>query len=643
MIRLLPSRPELRAHAARRWLGGAGRSSAAPLSAALLTAALLTASLVDCGGSQGTGPEPEVALANSSAAQARFRTLRQRWVSSPLDSRVALERPLTDFIQRYPTDPQGRWVRIYLAWISVQRGRLDDAARWLALAEPGPAGAASDLAGVVRAALTLSKGQAGEAYRDLLALSGRLIDADDRLLCLDQLVLAALADHRYREAVLHMLELSAQAARRHRERMWRSLEPRLAGIPLPELEASLPNLSSDKIHNPSVAPAERAAAVDWMRRTLLDLLSRSAIDEQDVALAQRLVASAQGPRGDEAEKAELLLLATRGTLSKTVSGRTLGLALELGDAAQSQRSIDVASGIALTLDLAAPARDSHPIVLTTRQVENGNVGDALARLSGDGASLIVAGLDPKSARTAADFADDSGVPMLLLHEPAGSEAGLPSNVYVLGAWDARANDILFAALEQRFRGVLRVGEDTAPCPNGDAELDAMLARASARGQRPRLQFDGDPSCARGVLMRLSESARPLLLGFGLSALGVAWDQPEADEVWAVGAGHLPRLSASHDALAARWFSSKGRPPTWYEALGHDAAMVASLVLGPAPGDPVRDPERLREIYRAVEQRLTNERWPELWTSDGERFDASRRLAREFRAERLAPKSAGGAR
>ncbi|HTV24281.1 MAG TPA: hypothetical protein VMG12_36565, partial [Polyangiaceae bacterium] len=166
-----------------------------------------------CGSSQHAGPEPEVALASSADAQARFRELRQLWVSSPLDARVALERSLTDFIQRYPTDPQGRWVRIYLAWISVQRGKLDDAERWLALADPGNAGAASDLSGVVRAALALSKGEAAAAYRSLLALSGQLIDADDRLLCLDQLVLAALADKRYQEAVLHMLELSAQAAR----------------------------------------------------------------------------------------------------------------------------------------------------------------------------------------------------------------------------------------------------------------------------------------------------------------------------------------------------------------------------------------------------------------------------------------------
>jgi hypothetical protein len=610
---------------------------------------LLGLSLLHCGSGQHTGPEPEVALASNAAAQARFRALRQQWVSSPLDARVALEQSLTDFVQRYPTDAQGRWVRIYLAWISLQRNALDDAERWLALADPGSAGAASDLSGVVRAALELSKGRAAPAYRSLLALSGRLIDADDRLLCLDQLVLAALADGRYQAAVLHMLELSAQAARRHRERLWRTLEPRLASIPLPELEASLPSLTPDKIQNPSVQPAERRAAVDWMRRTLHDLLSRSAIDEQDVALAQRLVAS---PRSAEAEDekggdptsspSELLLLATRGTLEKTVSGRTLGLAIDLADPARSQRSIDVAAGIAMTLDLSAPAKDSGAIVLSTRPIEKGNLSDALARLTGDGASLLVAGLDPDSARAAANFAEQSGAPVLLLHEPAGSTA-LPPSAFVLGAHEAEANDVLFAALEQRFRGVVRVGTGGLGCPSSDDEVDALRARASTGGRRPRLQFDGDASCARSVLMHLSGGERPLALGFGLDALGVAWETPAADEIWGVGAGRLPRFEGARDALAARWFTDKGRAPTWYEGLGHDAARIAALALGPAPADAVRDAERVRAVYGEVGQRLATQRWPELWTSESDRFDAKRRLPRGFRAERIAAEPAEGAR
>ena len=62
-----------------------------------------------------------------------------------------------------------------------------------------------------------------------------MIDPDDRMLCLDRLVLASLAVRRYEDAVHQMLELAALAARRHRERLWRTLEPRLAEVPLPVL------------------------------------------------------------------------------------------------------------------------------------------------------------------------------------------------------------------------------------------------------------------------------------------------------------------------------------------------------------------------------------------------------------------------
>jgi hypothetical protein len=270
------------------------------------------------------------------------------------------------------------------------------------------------------------------------------------------------------------------------------------------------------------------------------------------------------------------------------------------------------------------------------------VSDALARLTGDGASLLVAGLDAESARAAADFAAASGAPVLLLHEPAGQEA-LPPSAFVLGAHEVEANDVLFAALEQRFRGVVRVGTGGLSCPSSDDEVDTLLARASTGGRRPRLLFDGDPSCARGVIMHFTDGDRPLALGFGLDALGVAWDTPAADEVWAVGAGRLPRLEGARDALATHWFTNKGRPPTWYEGLGHDAARIAELALGPAPTDPVREAARVRAIYGEVAQRLVSERWPELWTSESDRFDAKHRLPRGFRAERVAAEAAEGTR
>src|SRR5207253_7609961 len=105
-------------------------------------------------------------------------------------------------------------------------------------------------------------------------------------------VLAALASSHYREALSSIQDLAALSARHHRDRMWRMLEPRLRAVPPQILEESLPRLSGNSLQSSSVRPAERTAAVDWMRHQILDVLSRSALEGRNVELAQRLVASA---------------------------------------------------------------------------------------------------------------------------------------------------------------------------------------------------------------------------------------------------------------------------------------------------------------------------------------------------------------
>ncbi len=604
-------------------------------SASRLALGLLWVGMAGCGSSARTGPQPEVSLATSAEAQAQFRALREQWVSSALDARVGLERPLTRFVQRYPNDPQGRWARIYLAWISLQRGERELAERWLALSETGPAGAASDLLEVVRASLDLAAGRAEGAYRKLIELQGRLIDADDRLLCLDRLVVAAQANGQHQEAVLHMLELAAQAARRHRDRMWRSLAERLASIPLPVLEASLPTLSASAIQSSSVRPAERAAAVDWMRRQILDLLSRSAITEQDVELAQRLVASPATGAADEGDKSKLLLLATQGGLAPAVVGRTVGLALQLGDPTLRQRSIDVASGIALGLDLATGERGAEHVALQTRDVEGDALGQTLARLAGDGATLIVAGLDPRGARQAADFSARGGIPLLALHQPEGSPTDLAASVYVVGTDDAAANQVLRDALAPGLDALLTVGSPESPCPNHESSF-APLMGAAASNVRRGLLIEGGASCARNVLMGLAGSGRRWTIGLGLNALVVLGDDLRAHEVWTLGAGRLPQFEGARDAELERWLSRKGRAPSWYEALGHDVARIVDAALPAARPGVIRDPGAVSDAYRQVTAGLAQARLEGLWTSGAEKFGSDRHLPRQFRALRAPP-------
>jgi hypothetical protein len=444
-------------------------------------------------------------------------------------------------------------------------------------------------------------------------------------------VLASLAVKLYPEAVQQILELAALAARQHRERLWRTLEPRLAEVPLPVLESSLPGLSTSSIESPSVRPAERAAAVDWMRQQILDVLSRSALKHQDVGLAQRLVATSPGEAKEGAsDRSELLWLATQGGLTPTLQGRMLGLALELADPTTRQRAMDVAAGISLTLDLAQRATEQNQVSLETRPVEGDAVGEALARLAGDGAALLVAGFDPHSARQAADFAANSGVPVLLLQEPEGAP-DLPSSAYVIGANDAAALLILRRALEPRVDKLLSVGSKELPCLDAAGDVPAHLAPGDSDSHRPGLLVLGAAECV--PLLQTLDGR--WTVGLGPQALGsVTPGELRVRELWAVVAGRLPRLDTTRDAEASRWYARKGRAPGWYEALGHDVARLAEAALPVAASEPVRDPARVAGAHRQIAARLAQITAADLWSSDGSKFNAAHRLEREFRALRI---------
>ncbi len=89
------------------------------------TLAVVLAASQGCSSATRAGLGPEVSLASSAEAQAQFRALREQWTDTPPDARGGLERACINFIQRFPDDPQGRWVRIYLAWIALSRADLE--------------------------------------------------------------------------------------------------------------------------------------------------------------------------------------------------------------------------------------------------------------------------------------------------------------------------------------------------------------------------------------------------------------------------------------------------------------------------------------------------------------------------------------
>lgn len=582
-------------------------------------------------------------LATSREAQDRFRALHERWVSTPPSKRAPLAGELARFVQSYPNDPKSRLVRLYLAWLALRDDDEGEARRWLALATRGAPSVAEDLAGVVRAALWLRDGDAERAYTALYALSGQLIDGDDRLLCLDELVSAALGARRYPEAVEHMLALAAQAARRHRERVWSTLEPRLAQVPIAVLEQSLETLGQGSLPRDIVSPSEYAAARAWMRGLIRELLSRSALVERDVDLAQRLVAAPRvGELSSPADR-ELMLLATQGPREARVEGRRLGLALDLTTPTRSERSLQVSTGISEAL-AARAAEDA--VELATRRVDalSGTLAEVLARLAGDGAGVLVAGVDAESAKKAAEFAARERIPTLLLHEPEGLERRLSPFSFVVGAAPDAANALLRRQLSERgVEPLIGVGSETWPCPKSPAD-PLPAARATLLDRRPGasgLFFEAGPRCTRDVLMQL-DGAQGLVIALGLETLSLADEEIGAAELWAVSAGSLPviGLEGAPEGLAA-WVGKNGRGPTFFQALGRDAAQLARVGLsaleipssGPAPSGVGAGRSAARALHQRARDALAKAALADLWTSDAQGF-AGQRLPRQFTTVRV---------
>jgi len=594
--------------------------------------------VLSCGDHQAPVSAPKPVLSDSRAAQREFRPLEQRWRRGDREERAGLERPLRDFIRRYPADDQSRLARVYLAWILMQRRNLDAALVEVRRAEKGPEGSARDFATVTEAAILIRMGRPEPALALLGPLQGKIIDPLERHIYGEQLMQAALGGRRWRRAIGHMVDWLAQTTREYREEIRLAVTRQLPRIPARALERNLESLDQDAT-DPTAAPA-RVPARDWLRKTLRQYLAELALERSDVALARRLLES--GPSSLRRGKmgTALVRLAASGAVAARVKGRAVGLVLSLDTAAVRRRSTDLVQGLTRTLGLPAAAAQPGSVRLLTRDdtKASGGMERALAELAGDGAAVLVAGVDTDGARQASVFAEASGIPVMVMHHlPLSAEA---EYTFVLG--------IDFAATEAKLSEALRDGgTELATAGPGGAPCDAL---PSSAGQ-PRfpvrewkrqgvgaLMLLGDATCARDAIADLRRARLRPRLGFGLSC----------GELFATIETKLPRLAVavgdypvpeSGDAPPSmiRWQQATGAPPTWYHALGHDAALLASAALAEFPLQLVDDAREVARLHRRARAMLASTS-AALWSSRRAGFEGGQQLQRE---PRIVSEAAGG--
>jgi hypothetical protein len=585
---------------------------------------------IGCGGSSANGHAPQANVAASTAAQREFREIHRLWTTLAPEQRARLGPALDAFVKRHPDDRRARRARIYRAWIHVQQGRVDEARVLVKEVRAGPSGVVRDFAAVVEAAILLREGKPDQALSVLSPLEGKIIDPEERFLFGEQRVIAALGARRPTLALRAMRDWLGETAPEERDAVRGRLLELTRQIPAEPLFRAFTEMEAEK--SEVTANPDRARAREFLIPLTAERLSELAIRRGDGGLARKLLDSGhpvfrRGVRGQE-----LARIAAAGSVLPRVVGRSLGLVLSIGSAEQRRRSAQAAAGVARALGLPASAAERDAVQLLTSEDDGSEhgVAHALAELAGEGATILIAGVDPPTAAAAARYSAHTGIPVLLLADAA--PRGGPE--LVLAETAAReAQTLNEGARALGLDPAARVGPEGVSCD----------VAASAAGQ-PRFPVQlwktervegvlvqGDAACARDVARESQETGRRVTLGLGLEAGEVFAVLDPLQPRFALAAGSFPdRPGATAPQAQQKLVAQSGHAPSWFTTLGHDAALLAQVALGGFPLDRADDARVVAELHQRAVLELSRAEAP-LWSSDKRGFFGARVLPRTLTA------------
>ncbi len=577
-----------------------------------------------CSGSSGEEPTPTVALAGTIGAQTEFQGLLRDFSRGSRDERQKMKTRLFTFRQAHALTPLGRTADALLAWIAMDEGALDQALREAAFVQGVTgAGTTSDLARTVQGATLRRMGSPEQAFETLSPLVSKLIDGYARALLNEEIVLSALASKKWQRALSLMGVWLREAGAEEQALVKSKIERALLEIPPEELLKSLSRARG-------IAVASFAEEEQAIRKLLARRLATVARERRDADLAQQLLQTSGALLGDQGDA--VAQLAT-GVTKARVEPRTVGLLLTLGSDEARRRSAEAADGIAHGLGL--PGSVAR---LVSREDRGGAQGveEALATLSADGASILIAGIDDDHATRAAKFAEDQQIPVILLRPPARPASSAPGRfTFVLGEDPGAVEGAMAAALAARgSTPVAVVSED--PRRHGAQPAAEITQLRSCAG----VETTGRPagvlgivlgaSCAREAMRALAGPKIRFAATFEATLLGPL-ALPKGSVVSL--AGIYPIDPAVPPAAIQTWMADHATAPGWWAGLGHDAAVLAWAGVRTLPQQGTEDPREVT-TRRAQAAQALGEAEVALWTSEARGFGGSRALPRSIGAKEL---------
>jgi hypothetical protein len=570
---------------------------------------------------------------------------------------------LEGFLARYPNDDVAPVARVALALVALRQNDLQAADVELARTADLPAGTARDLRTVARAQ-RLRLGEDPEASLALLRpLVGKSVDPIARSIFEEELTLTALAIHRDYEAISYMDAWLRVSGDEDKASVVERVTALVARLPESVLVGAMRAMRSHR--------ASLGYGVD-IQRILAQRLVHIAATRGDAQLARMLL--------DEDSDGESLVgnaitvlgeLANSGRGLNIVDGRTVGLLLPTESPGLRDESADVLRGVMWALGLprgvrtrpgtppaagagsanaiptcaapeAAPDVDEPGPDSDLRLVTRNDAGStdrtevSLDELAGEGAGIIIGGLDGLTAARALRWAEAHSVAVIVL-VPPGEPSDAPGFGFVLG--EPRRNvirELVRAApllADQPVTPLADTSElERLPPEGGDAGGLILAAPVSCdiaapwageprfpiaswrAGRMAGWLVSGSPGCSSDVVSELAAAHVQGTVALTLEAAGLP-AHPAGLRVVSAQAGVVPAVGPGdprQDELER--FSVTLGPIGWWTALGRDASTLARLAVRNLPTDEVSDASSVSARRVQSRDALAAAR-TRLWTSE----------------------------
>jgi hypothetical protein len=582
------------------------------------------------GGGADTRP-PAAILSRSIVAEKELRCLMTGgacrdggagWARGTVAERLALEPDLLAFRKQHPGDDLSRLADVLLAWIELDKAcrlapcdqeglrKAAEHARRVR-ADAGP-GTVADVALTIEGAALRRQGRPDKALELLDPLASKLIDPWARALYNPEAVASAVEARRWDRALARMRVWLHEATAEEQASAQSEIKRHLERVPPSALLRLLDGGEEDVAMRKLVA----ARLVDVAR------------EGKDSRLAQHLLSTSGALLGEQGDTVAQL---AAGANRARVEARTVGLLLSLRDERTRRRGADVAEGVAFGLGLPGSAarlmsRDDHG---SPERIE-----EALSALSADGASIIIGGNDQHEADVAAAFAEAHHISVLLLRAPTPDPLHPERRfAFVIGADPSELEATLVAGLVGRGASPVAIVADEPVRPRA-RRPEVVAVRGCSEAATPwkdvgaaGIVLSAEPGCARAVVA----SAVPHRLRFAAGFEGEALGLPSGSIVATAGA--LSR-GASPPSFVA-WAQGHASPPSWWAALGHDAAVLAWAAVEKLHVQGTEDPGEVEALRAQVAATLAGAR-AELWTTEAQGFGGGRSLPRTIGVREVSP-------